>query len=111
MTDKHISLEEGRKLAVRIFDRPRPLPEELSDEERKELKKRLAELQKKTLELEERKKKIAKLQKKVSELEEQRKKLAELRKEVSELKKQLQRKKLAELQLRKEMSELLKTIN
>ena len=33
----HISLEEGRKLAVRIFDRPRPQPQKLSDEQRERL--------------------------------------------------------------------------
>lgn len=47
MTKKHISLEEGRKLAVQIFDRPRPEPQKLSNEERERLvkiRKKISEL-------------------------------------------------------------------
>ena len=34
---KKISLEEGRGLAIQIFDRPRPKPQKLSAEDRKKL--------------------------------------------------------------------------
>jgi hypothetical protein len=34
---KKISLEEGRRLATQIFDRPRPKPQKLSAEDRKKL--------------------------------------------------------------------------
>jgi len=36
---KKISLEEGRRLAVQIFDRPRPKPQRLTQEERQKLDK------------------------------------------------------------------------
>jgi hypothetical protein len=36
---KKISLEEGRRLAVQIFDRQRPGPQKLTQEERQKLNK------------------------------------------------------------------------
>jgi len=41
---KKISLEEGRRLAVQIFDRPRPEPQKLSQDDRQKLNKMRGEV-------------------------------------------------------------------
>ena len=41
---KKISLEEGRRLAVQIFDRPRPKPQRLTQEDRQKLNKMRSEV-------------------------------------------------------------------
>lgn len=42
---KKVSLEEGRRLAVQIFDRQRPAPQKLTVDERERLKNVRAEIE------------------------------------------------------------------